>query len=160
MAYVLTDDIAGLPVIGSALDHQAIPACAGMLVHAIDPVLGGGEFVYLEGGAGVVLGSVVSFNQLTKTVALATTASTGLPVAVAMAATPAGFWGYFQTVGNARAAMTAAAIALGAGVAVSATAGQVVSGTLGTAGNIGVCNQAALATDTLVNVQINQPRVL
>ncbi|HEY1430747.1 MAG TPA: hypothetical protein VGF39_03845 [Stellaceae bacterium] len=165
MAYAFQDDIAGLPGMRQVDSFPRIPAYPGMLAHALDPVLGGGEFLYLPGVAGTVLGSLVTYNQLTPATVLAVTgAKGGSPVAVAMAAPGAGQFGWFQITGNALIAKTSgAAIALGAAVGVSATPGQVATsaGGAATAGALtgAVVSSAAVTTDATVNVEISRPVV-
>jgi predicted RecA/RadA family phage recombinase len=165
MAYAFQDDIAGLPGMRQVDNFARTPAYPGMLAHALDPVLGGGEFIYLPGVAGTVLGSLVTYNQLApSTVLAATGAKGGSPVAVAMAAPGAGQFGWFQITGNALIAKTSgAAIALGAAVGVSATPGQVATsaGGAATAGALtgAVVSSGAAAGDATVNVEISRPMV-
>ena len=52
MAYSFQDEIIGLPGMGQVDTAPRAPAMPGMLAHAIDPTLGGGEFVYGSGIAG------------------------------------------------------------------------------------------------------------
>ena len=73
----------------------------GTIMPASDPVLGAGEFIYLPGVVGVVLGTLVDYNLLAGTVTITpATGGTG-PVAVAMAATVAGKFGWYQIAGVA-----------------------------------------------------------
>jgi hypothetical protein len=165
MAYAFQDELCGLPGMRAVDSFPRSPAYPGMLAHAVDPVLGGGEFVYMTGVANTVVGSLVTYNQLTPASVLGVTgAKTGSPVAVAMAAIGANQFGWFQISGNALMAKTAgAAIAAGASVGVSATPGQVATsaGGAATAGALtgAVCSGAAAAADPTVNVQISRPVV-
>jgi hypothetical protein len=169
MAWAFQDDLIGLPAMRQVDTFPRSPAYPGLLAHGVDPALGvnggGGEFIYLPGVANTVVGSLVTYNQLTPATALAATgAKGGSPVAVAMAAIGAGQFGWFQISGNALIAKTSgAAIALAAAVGVSATGGQVASsaGGAATAGALtgSVVNGAALAGDATVNVQISRPVV-
>jgi len=164
MAYSFQDEIIGMPGMGQVDTAPRAPAMPGMLAHAIDPTLGGGEFVYGSGIAGVVTGSLVTYNQVGST-ALAVATVHGLPVAVAMAAIGAGQYGWFQISGLARIAKTATAFTAGHNVVVSATAGQV-----GDAGvsisplPTGVLDAAvvaanALTTDATVSCEISRATI-
>jgi hypothetical protein len=141
------------------------PQFPGFLGHAVDPVEGGGEFLYLQGVANTVKGSVVTYNPLTGATTLAASgAKGGSPVAVAMAAIGAGQWGWYQVTGNAlMSKVSGTAISLGGAVGVSTTAGQVTTsaGGAATAGALtgAVCSAAALTTDALVNVGVSRPTV-
>jgi predicted RecA/RadA family phage recombinase len=165
MSYAFQDDLIGLPGMLRVDSAPHSPAYPGMLAHAVDPVLGGGEFLYLPGVANLVAGSLVTYDQLTPSVTLSVTgAKGGSPVAVAMAAPQAGQYGWFQITGNALIAKTAGAgIAQGAAVGITATAGQVTTsaGGAATAGALtgAVCNAAAATTDATVNVGISRPVV-
>lgn len=165
MAYVFQDDIAGLQPIAEVASSRRSPAVPGMLAHAVDPTEGGGEFVYLQGVANTVAGSLVTYDQLSAaTVLAATGAQRGAPVAVAMAAIGAGQFGWYQVTGNARIAKTAVAGTLGAPVGLSGTPGQVapLAGGAAPATNQltnAVINAAASAGDARAAVQINRPMV-
>lgn len=165
MAYSFQDEIIGMPGMGQVDTAPRPPAMPGMLAHAIDPTLGGGEFVYGSGIAGVVTGSLVTYNQSSGGTALAVATLHGLPVAVAMAAIGAGQYGWFQISGLARIAKTATAFTAGHNVVVSATAGQV-----GDAGvsisplPTGVLDAAvvaanALTTDATVSCEISRATI-
>ena len=78
------------------------PAVLGTIVRAFDPVYGEGEFILLLGVASTVVGSVVRYNATTyQTTLVVNTAVQDVPVAVAMAATTAGLYGWYQIAGNA-----------------------------------------------------------
>lgn len=73
----------------------------GTIVRAKDPVYGAGEFIYLAGVAGTVVGSVVDYDINLGTTAIApATAGTG-PIAVAMSANVANQFGWYQIAGAA-----------------------------------------------------------
>jgi hypothetical protein len=73
----------------------------GTIVRAKDPDLGVGEFIYLDGVASTVLGSIVRYDDTFQT-ALNTSALTdSLPLAVAMAACTASYYGWYQISGMA-----------------------------------------------------------
>ena len=76
----------------------------GTRIRATDPTYGEGEFIYLLGVASTVVGSLVIYNKTTHQTALTTTTNgknKGIPVAVAMAATVAGEYGWYRITGNA-----------------------------------------------------------
>ena len=164
MAYSFQDEIIGLPGMGQVDTAPRAPAMPGMLAHAIDPTLGGGEFVYGSGIAGVVTGSLVTYNQVGST-ALAVATVHGLPVAVAMAAIGAGQYGWFQISGLAKIAKTATAFTAGHNVVVSATAGQVgdagvsISPLLTGVLDAAVVAANALTTDATVSCEISRATI-
>jgi hypothetical protein len=166
MTYAFQDEIIGLPAIGEVDSAARSPAVPGMFAHAVDPVLGGGEFVYLPGVAGVTAGTLVTYNQTGVGGILSNGTTHGAPVAVAMAAIGAGQYGWFQVSGlaNVNKSTSAAAVA-GHGVGVSATPGvgadvgapvsPLASGTLSGA----VVAAGALATAAQMQVQLSRPMV-
>jgi predicted RecA/RadA family phage recombinase len=165
MAYAFIDDTIGKTPISQVDAAMRSPQYPGFIGHAVDPVAGGGEFIYLQGAAGTVRGSLVTYNSLTgATVLAATGAKGGSPVAVAMAAIGAGQWGWYMITGDALIAkLSGVALTLGAACGVSATPGQVTTSAGGSA-TIGaltaaVIDAAALATDTVVHVNISRAEV-
>lgn len=94
----------------------------GTTVRAYDPIHGFGEFMYLQGVAATVAGSLVNYNSVSgaTTINLGT-AIAGLPLAFALAPTVANLFGWYQISGGALAAVTGAA-AVGKVYAVSAAA--------------------------------------
>jgi hypothetical protein len=77
----------------------------GTIVRAEDATLGEGEFIYLEGAANTVVGSVVTYNNLAGTTTLApATANLNEPLAVSMSANVAGQFGWYQISGVAAVA--------------------------------------------------------
>ena len=78
------------------------PTYLGMVARAFDPTYGGGEFIVLRGVASCAIGSLVIYDSSTyQTTLCAVTANQARPVAVAMAATTAALWGWFQIGGSA-----------------------------------------------------------
>jgi hypothetical protein len=129
MAYSITDQRIGYPAI-SATDAgftppssstviPTPPAALGQVVRAFDATLGEGEFIFLKGVASTVVGSLVVWDGSTYQTTLATTTTNqGRPVAVAMAATTAALWGWYQiggtcTVQRSTGAKTSPLVALG-----------------------------------------------
>jgi len=105
MAYTFSDPLIGLPAIGSIGTTQQQPG--GTIRRAVDPTYGEGEFIYLQGVASTVLGSLVTWSGVTsgaptfQTALVANTANQAVPVAVATAAIGAGQWGWYQISGTA-----------------------------------------------------------
>lgn len=99
MAYVIQNDLAGFQPI--AVTDTTQNHALGMLVRAVDPTYGFGEFVYLKGIASTVVGSLVDYDQYLATTALSpATGGTG-SVAVAMSANVASQYGWYQIEGSA-----------------------------------------------------------
>lgn len=145
----------------SQLFGQAHPL--GTIVRAYDAnnTLGEGEFIYLEGLSGTLVGYLVYYNNLAGTTTLVpNTASTNYPCAVAMSANGKGAFGWYQITGVATILKSAAKISPTAKVAISSTAGRVLGGS--TAGkqvmNAISVNAATVASGTsTVQVLIDRP---
>jgi hypothetical protein len=164
MSYVFQDDTMGLTPIAQVDAARRSPQYPGYIAHAVDPVEGGAEFVYLQGVANTVKGSLVTYNPLTgATVLAASGAKTGSPVAVAMAAIGANQFGWYQISGNALVQKVTGALSAGASVGVSATPGSVgtSAGGAATAGALtgAVIGAAAASGDATVNVGLSRPIV-
>lgn len=95
----------------------------GTVTTGIDPALGEGEFIYLKGVASLVAGETVTFKTPATAVVRAVAAGRGT-VAVALAATVANKFGWFQIRGVATVKV-AALFADNAAVFLTATAGTV-----------------------------------
>lgn len=103
------------------------PATLGMVCRAWDPTYGEGEFILLLGVASTVVGSLVTYDATTYQTALtANTANQARPVAVAMAATTAGLYGWYQIGGLAVIKKTAVAVSPQVQIFQSATTGRVM----------------------------------
>lgn len=84
----------------------------GTRVRAFDPLMGFGEFIYLQGVASTVAGSVVNYNPFTGATTLNVPADiTNLPIAIAVAPTVASLFGWYQVAGTAVVANNATAAA-------------------------------------------------
>ena len=121
MAFTPTENRVGLPPIGSVstsgaitniqvgqsqLNGKALPL--GTIIRGDDPTLGEGEFIYLVGVASTVVGSLVTYNPTAGTTTLApVTTGQNAPLAVAMAATTAHCYGWYQIAGVAAVAKAA-----------------------------------------------------
>jgi hypothetical protein len=157
MTYAISDDKIGWPAIASTDTVQRLPE--GTISHAIDPVLGGGEFIYLKGVAGTVAGSVVNYDQMNHTTTLGPPAgaNSGAPVAFAMSANLANQWGWYQITGNALAQKDGTALVAGGTVGFGTIAGtvgaQVASKQIDGAKSINIAATGA----TTANLQISRP---
>lgn len=133
----------------------------GTIIRAYDPTLGEGEFIYLQGVASTVVGSLVTYDQVNaKTVLAPNTANLAQPVAVAMSANVASQFGWYQISGAAVIKKTATKINPGVQIFLSATAGSIQS--TAASGkevlNAITINTATVASATgTVTVQINRP---
>lgn len=105
MAWVSVSLNLGLSVPGSVDSTQAFPV--GMVAQFRDPTYGVGEFIYLPGVASTAAGDVVNYSvsdgatNTGSTTRWAGTAGTGIPLAIATAATVASTWGWYQISGAA-----------------------------------------------------------
>lgn len=131
MTWRISDGKIGFQPITSTSSTKLHPI--GTIVKANDPTFGQGEFIYMKGSASVVAGLVVYYNDngAADSVKLTTTSGVvdgGSSLAVAMAATTALLYGWFQISGNATVLKTATKIDPAATfkVYLSATAGRVM----------------------------------
>ena len=123
MAYTIISPQLGFTPI-TTVDTAANPAHAlGTIVQAKDPTYGAGEFIYLKGVASTALGSWVTYNADDNTTALLAANAIG-PVAVAMAATVADTYGWYQ-IGGKAIGKALTAFADDANVYATSTAGSV-----------------------------------
>ena len=100
----------------------------GTRIKATDPTYGEGEFIYLLGVASTTVGDWVVWNATTYQTSLGTTTNSenkGVPVAVAMAATVASEYGWYQTAGNAVMKKTGVAVTPQVPIFISGTAGKI-----------------------------------
>lgn len=72
----------------------------GTIACGVDPIYGGGEFIYLQGVASTAVGSWVTYNPDNYTTALLAANAIG-PVAVAMSANVDSQFGWYQIQGKA-----------------------------------------------------------
>lgn len=98
MAYTIAEN----SLVGQAFAEVSTTAkCElGLIVRAKDPTYGAGEFIYLKGVASTAIGSWVTYNADDNTTALLAANAIG-PVAVAMSATVADTFGWYQISGKA-----------------------------------------------------------
>ena len=173
MAYSFTENRAGMLQIANtdsgvtmANGTSAIPtppATLGMVCRAFDPTYGEGEFIMLLGVASTVVGSLVTYNATTyQTTLSANTANQATPVAVAMAATTAGLFGWYQIGGLAVIKKTAVATNAQVAVYQSATVGRIMATAASGKQVLGArsANLATVAsTVSTVIVSINRPHL-
>lgn len=98
MAYVVTENRLGQTLIGSVDTEAKVPV--GTIVTATDPTYGAGEFIYLQGVASTAVGEWVTYNMDDGSTTRLAANAIG-PVAVAMAATVASTYGWYQISGKA-----------------------------------------------------------
>lgn len=132
----------------------------GEIIQAVDSTYGTGEFIYLEGVASTVVGSIVNYDGATFQTALDTTAVSGpsRPLAIAMSANVADQYGWYQISGNAIATKAntvsfadGAGLGAGSGLAVAVVTGSVIQGAVVAA------VASAKSNVTTVQVFINRP---
>lgn len=121
MAFVIQEQTVGVQQIADVSDTQRHPL--GLILEAADPVYFAGEFVYLKGLAATAVGSWVTYNMDDGSTALLAANAIG-PVAVAMGATVAGTFGWYQIQGKAVGKVLAGYVD-NADVYATATAGSV-----------------------------------
>jgi hypothetical protein len=98
MAYTIIDPIFGAQGIAEVSTTKRHPL--GLIVRAVDPTYGAGEFIYLQGVASTVRGSWVQYNADDFGTTLAVANDIG-PKAIAMAAVVASRYGWYQISGKA-----------------------------------------------------------
>lgn len=126
MAYQLTSAYIGAPVLTDTGTTKKVPL--GTIIRAYDPTYGEGEFIYLLGVGSTTAGDMVTYNATTWQTALLTTTNgenKGVPVAVAMSANLATYYGWYQISGNAVVKKTGVAVTPQVPIFISATAGKV-----------------------------------
>jgi hypothetical protein len=146
---------------GSTTTIPTPPLMPGMIVRAVDPTYGEGEFILLKGVASTAVGSIVTYNTSSFTTALAPAGTNKpQPIAVAMSAnTSSSNWGWYQISGIAVAAKTAATT-LSADVAIGvATAGLVSASSTGAEVQGALVAVAAGTSATTVQIVINRPHM-
>ena len=157
MAYVITNPILGTQPIANTETVQKHPL--GLIVSGVDPVYGGGEFIYLSGVASTVLGSWVTYNPDDFSTTLLAANAIG-PVGVAMSINVASQYGWYQISGKA-IGKALVSFADNANVYGTGTAGSVDDAVV--AGDRVQCCKGASAVDTpsagLAEFEIARPFV-
>jgi hypothetical protein len=121
MAFRIQTPLIGLQAIGEVSTTVQVPL--GTIVVAEDPVYGSGEFIYLTGLAATAIGTWVTYNSDDNSTTLLAANAIG-PVAVAMSATVASTYGWYQISGKA-IGLCLALFADNANVYATGTAGSV-----------------------------------
>ncbi len=157
MAYTIQNAAVGFQQIADTETVQR--HTLGTIVTAVDPVYGGGEFIYLKGVASTVVGSLVVYDQYLATTTLAPATGGKGSVAVAMSANVANQWGWYQIAGCA-AVKAPNAMTVGAEVfMLAATPGSVDDAAV--AGeqvlNATVTTTTATPSAGLALIEINRP---
>ena len=120
----MTYKVSSQQILGQAIvdlsTTQNLPL--GTIVQAVDETYGAGEFIYLKGVASTVVGSAVTYNADDYSTALLAANAIG-PVAVAMSASVASTFGWYQIQG--KAVIKAGTVADNGNVYATATAGTV-----------------------------------
>lgn len=157
MAYHIVDEVAGSQPIASTSATANHPL--GKIVRAVDPTIGEGEFIYLEGVANTAVGHVVVYHAATFQTALASiTGGVPAPVAVAMSANGTDSYGWYQISGRA-VVKKASATSFAAAAALGATSGLAVAAVTGKRLTNAVAGAAASGASALLTatVAINRP---
>lgn len=163
MTYIITSHQIGMQRIGevstSATTGKQHPL--GTIVRAKDPTYGEGEFIYLEGVANTVVGSLVAYDIVNGTTTLApNTANMGRPLAVAMSANGANSYDWYQISGAAVIKKSAVVVSPSVALFLSGTAGRVRSSAASGKQvlNARTINAATVsAAVSTITVQINRP---
>ena len=136
------------------------PNTLGQIERAFDPTYGAGEFILLLGVASTAIGSLVTYDAATyQTTLCATTQNQARPVAVAMAATTASLYGWYQIAGTA-------VVSKSTGIKINGLVAVGVNST-GKVGNTGTGKEilgaragvTAASAITTVNVVLNRPHL-
>ena len=155
MTFQATGQI-GLPPVDDV--STAAKVKLGTIAKFVDPYLGEGEFIYLEGVANTTAGNVVNYDDSFQTALNTTGLATPRPLAVAMAAIVADRYGWYQISGiatvkkaNTVSFAKGAALAAGSGLAIAVVSGLIANGAL-------VAVVASAKSDvTSVKVMVNRP---
>lgn len=121
MAFRIQTPLIGMQAIGEVSTTQQHPL--GTIVVAEDSTYGSGEFIYLAGVASTAIGSWVTYNSDDGSTTLLAANAIG-PVAIAMQATVASTYGWYQIQGKA-VGLCLAGFLDNANVYATATAGSV-----------------------------------
>lgn len=154
MAYSVTEPRIGIQPFATTSTVKNHPL--GTILKGIDPTLGEGEFIYLQGIGSTVVGSAVVYNLSYVTTLAPVGTNKPQPVAFAMSANVASQYGWYQIGGNAVAAKTSG-LALASLAAVGVlTAGKIAA--TGTGKEVqGALTVAKASTPTTVTLLINRP---
>jgi hypothetical protein len=153
----------GQPVIALAGVDTVQRVALGTILKGFDDVLGEGEFIYLPGVAASAAADVVTYDLAPGAVNVVralsgTHANSGRAIAVAVAAVPAGSYGWYQISGCAIVGALAGTAA-GGKVFLTATAGQISSTAIAGAQLLGAYVSTAVGTPAALQayVTLNRP---
>lgn len=132
----------------------------GTVVRGVDPTYGEGEFIYLEGVASTIVGSVVEYNTSFATGLESSALNAPVPNAVAMSINVASQFGWYQVSGIAQVAKLSttsfaadAHFAASAGLAIAAATGLHLEGAVVAV----VASAVSVAAPDLVTAVIQRP---
>lgn len=131
----------------------------GTIVQAEDPTLGNGEFIYLDGVSGTIVGSIVRYDDNFQTALASTAVDVSEPVAIAMAICTASYYGWYQIAGLA-VAKKASATTFADGAGMGAASGLAIAIVTNVQMNGIVCRSATTTTGSAANyvsVAISRP---
>jgi hypothetical protein len=156
MTYRSTTPRIGHPPITQIDTTAQVPV--GTIIAAHDPDNGDAEFIYLQGVATTTAGLVVEYTSSFQTALASIAVGQAQPLAVAMAACTASYYGWYQIAGLASVSK-ASATSFAADAAVGATSGEAVAAATGLfMHGAQVANAASGASAVLtVDVMINRP---
>lgn len=156
MTYAVHNLAGAQPIANNSTEQKH---ALGTVVRATSPTYGEGEFIYLLGVASTAVGSLVTYNATTYQTALAPI-GTNLPqpVAVAMAATVASEYGWYQISGIAVTKKGDVSIDTGVAVGV-ATIGVVSATATGKEVQGALAASTAAASVSTINLVINRPHM-
>jgi len=171
MAYFSTENRAGVPGAAIVSDSSTPAVIPGTIVRMVDPVYGGGEFIYLRCLSGQVVGNLMTYvvasgvSPSSQSAAVALTTSTknqGRPVVVAMATNTTGAqkYGWFCTQGTVPIKKTALKVNPNVALFLGTTSGRIgaASGSGKQVLNARTVNTATVASATsTVLCEINRP---
>jgi hypothetical protein len=156
MAFRIVEGKIGYPAITDTSLTKQVPL--GTIVRAVDPTLGEGEFIYLLGVGSTVVGSIVNYDDNFQTALHSSSGNTSVPLAIAMSANLATYYGWYQISGLAVATKAnsvsfadGAALGAGSGLAIAAVTGTIINGAV-------VRTVASAKSDvTTVKIAIQRP---
>lgn len=149
--------------VGTTTTIPTSPGIPGMIVQAVDPTYGNGEFILLKGVTSTAVGSVVTYNTSSWTTTLAAVGTNKpQPIAIAMSANTASTaWGWYQ-IGGVAVVKKTCTVCLVANVAVGVLTIGLIAAT-GTGkeveGALVAATASAAAGRTTVQVVINRPHM-
>lgn len=162
MAYTFVGSRIYSQAIADSSSTQAPDIPLGTIARAVDPSFGPGEFIYLPGVGSTAVGSLVTYNTVSWTTALAAVGTNkAQPIAVAMSANGASAFGWYQISGMAVCKKTCT-VSLAANAAVGVLTVGLIAGTASgkeIQGALVAAVASATAGRTTVTVVMNRPHM-